>query len=166
MPIPYTLITSITCANLEFFFFLGTLFLLSISVFFSLTSFLGGCERLLDLWGWVGGEGLNARFFISSGLKVTSGIWLHWWVPGRRLFTSWSTAFHSLVWGVKDWIMLSSLASMMLSFATISASLIRSIRVKGDWLDSPKDKRHDSKVDAGLNFLFWILYIFLFWMKF
>jgi len=41
------LITSITCANLEKK--LGHLFLLSISAFFSLTSFIGGCERLLDL---------------------------------------------------------------------------------------------------------------------
>ena len=40
-------------------------------------------------------------FFISNGMKVTPGVWLHWWVCGRRLFTSWSTAFHFLIWGIK-----------------------------------------------------------------
>ena len=48
MLIPLALITSMTCANLEKFLF-RTYVLLSISTFFSLISFLGGCERLLEL---------------------------------------------------------------------------------------------------------------------
>jgi len=45
---PLALITSITCANLENFLFM-TFVMLSILVFFFLTLFLGGCEKLLDL---------------------------------------------------------------------------------------------------------------------
>ena len=43
----------------------------------------------------------SQHFFTSNGLEVTPGIWMHWWVRGRRLFTSWSTAFDFLVWNVE-----------------------------------------------------------------
>jgi len=63
MLIILTLIAFRNGANLEFFFLLGPLFLSSILTFLSLTPFLSGDGRVLDLRGWVGGGGLDTGVF-------------------------------------------------------------------------------------------------------
>jgi len=144
--------------------FLVPLFLFGCSAFFSLTSFLSGSGRVLDLWGWVG-EGRSRHWYslMSSGLEVIPGIWLYWWKRGRRLFTRWSTTFILWFWISQVWIMLSHIANMISSFATIWASLVGSIRVIRDWLDSPKGKRrYDPKLCVKLIFcLFFYKFYFV-----